>query len=111
MPPIPLLQFHRKLHAFRTQLVVEGAQVAVVKETKVIGPPGVVAGEIGKRSDRTGRCGGFAGPVAANDQGLPPSSRKICGAPYATLSATISAPNICTYQLAEACGLWLMMWM
>ena len=44
----------------------------MVKEAKVISPPGIVAGEIGKRSDRTGRCGGFAGPVAANNQGLPP---------------------------------------
>jgi hypothetical protein len=72
VPSVAWLQCHRKLHAFRTQLVVEGTQVAVVQEAKVIGPPGVVAGEMGKRLDRTGWHGGFAGPVAANDQGLTP---------------------------------------
>ena len=93
------------------QLVAEGAQVAVIEEAKVISPPGIVAGVIGIGLNRAGRRGGLAGPLPPNDQGLAPKLKEDWGAPRATVSATMSAPNICTYQLAEPCGLWLMMWM
>ena len=41
---------------------------------------------------------------------IPPSSTKICGAPRAIVSRAIVAPNISTYQSAEAFGFSLMMW-
>src|SRR4051812_46014521 len=41
---------------------------------------------------------------------MPPSSTKICGAPRATVSAAIVAPNISTYHSADALGFSLMMW-
>src|SRR2546423_976018 len=40
---------------------------------------------------------------------MPPSSTKICGAPRATVSRAIVAPNISTYHSADACGFSLMM--
>src|SRR5438094_3810021 len=40
---------------------------------------------------------------------MPPSSTKICGAPRATVSRAIVAPNISTYHSAEARGFSLMM--
>src|SRR5262245_28914651 len=58
------------------QLVVEGAQVAVIQEAEMIRPPGVVAGKACKWLDRPGRYGGFALPVAANDQGLTPQLKE-----------------------------------
>ena len=93
------------------QLVAEGPQVAVIEEAEVIGPPGIVAGVIDVRLYLAGRRGGLAGPLALNDQGLATKLEEDLGGTAATVSATISAPNICTYQLAESCGLWLMMWM
>jgi hypothetical protein len=40
---------------------------------------------------------------------MPPRSIKICGAPRAIVFAVIVAPNISTYQLADASGSLLMM--
>src|SRR5579884_870654 len=40
---------------------------------------------------------------------MPPSSTKICGAPRATVSRAIVAPNISTYHCAAACESSLMM--
>src|SRR5215204_148073 len=40
---------------------------------------------------------------------MPPSSTKICGAPRATVSAAIVAPNISTYHSAASLGFSLMM--
>jgi hypothetical protein len=69
-PPDPFLQGHGKAHHFRAQLVAEGAQVTVVEEAEVIGPPGIVAGVISVRLYFSGSRGSLAGPLAPNDQGL-----------------------------------------
>ena len=83
----------------------------MIDEAEVIGPPGIVAGVIGVRLNLAGSRGGLAGTLAPNDKGLATNLEEDLGAPRATVSATISAPNICTYQLAESWGLWLIMWM
>jgi hypothetical protein len=70
VPTVALLECHGKLHALGTQLIVEGTQIAVIQKTEMICPPGVVAGKARKWLDRTCGHGGFALPVAANDQGL-----------------------------------------
>jgi hypothetical protein len=70
VPTVALLECHGKLHAFGTQLIVEGTQIAVIQKAEMIRPLGVVAGKARKGLDRTCGHGGFALPVAANDQGL-----------------------------------------
>ncbi len=110
-PPDAFLQRHGKAHPFGAQLVAEGAQVAAIDEAEVIGAPFIVAGVIGVRLNRLGGRRRLAGTLAANDKGLATNLDENLRAPRATVSATMSAPNICTYQLAESFGLWLMMWM
>src|SRR5882724_5314343 len=69
-PPDAFLQGHGKTHPLSVQLVAEGAQVTVVAEAEVIGPPGIVAGVISVRLYCSGSRGSLTGPLAPNDQGL-----------------------------------------
>ena len=77
----------------------------------MIGPPGIVAGEIGIRLYRTGGCGGFAGTVAANDQGLATQlEENLGGAVRHLVGDDIGAKHL-HVPVGRVLRPWLMMWM
>ena len=73
----------------------------------MIRPPGVVAGKIGKRSDRTAVWG--FGPGGREDQGLPPQPEENLRRAVRTLSATISEPTTARTSWPLRAGM-VMMW-
>src|SRR5215472_14741225 len=104
-----LLQFDRKFHALRAQFGAEGREVAFIQKAEMIGAEPVMARKAAIRPDRLPGPGSSPGRLPRIRMFMPPSSTKICGAPYAIVSRAIVAPNISTYHSAEACGLSLMM--
>ena len=102
-------QLDRETDAFAGQLGTKCLEIALVEEAEMIGPPCVMTGKIFKWPNASGGGGVLAGRGPRIRIVMPPRLTKICGAPRAVVFAVIVAPNISTYQLAEASGSLLMM--
>src|SRR5712691_2819755 len=60
------LQFDRKTHAFRAQLIAERLEIALVQKAEMVGAPRIMAGKIRVLPDRPGSDRGFARPLSAD---------------------------------------------
>jgi len=81
----------------------------LVEEAEMIGPPCVVTGKICKWPNGSGGSGVLARPLAADQDRRAAQIDEDRRRPRAVVFAVIVAPNISTYQLAEASGSLLMM--
>ena len=102
-------QLDRETDAFAAQLGAKCLEITLVEEAEMIGPPGVVTGKICKWPNGSGGSGVLARPLAADQDRRAAQIDEDRRRPRAVVFAVIVAPNISTYQLAEASGSLLMM--
>ena len=102
-------QLDRETDAFAAQLGAKCLEITLVEEAEMIGPPCVVTGKICKWPNGSGGSGVLARPLAADQDRRAAQIDEDRRRPRAVVFAVIVAPNISTYQLAEASGSLLMM--